>query len=205
MGPMSATQHEYIGDIFTSGQHLLSLINDILDLSKIEAGKLRLVTEPVDLEGLIDESISLLAPQAGKKGIALGADISPALPSRLLGDGLRVRQVLVNLLSNAVKFTDKGQVIVRARQQRADQGRVVIRIEVSDTGIGMEQQALQRIFDAFSQADETTTRRYGGTGLGLTICKNLVEMMGGEIGVTSLPGAGSTFWCEIPFSIAPDG
>jgi signal transduction histidine kinase len=200
---LDSLQRDYTQIISRSADALLHIINDILDLSTIEAGKLRLVTEPFDLTSLINDCVGLLAPQARKKGLSIGTDISPPLPSPLLGDGLRVRQVLVNLLSNAVKFTDAGHVLVRATPQRADPHSIVIRLEVSDTGIGIEPQALQRIFDAFSQADETTTRRYGGTGLGLTICKNLVEMMSGQIGVTSRAGAGSVFWCEIPFSIVP--
>ena len=196
---LDARQRQYTQTISRSAETLLQIISDILDFSKIEAGKLRLACEPFELRSLVHECVDLLAPQAGKKGIDLVTEISPALPSQLLGDGLRVRQVLMNLLSNAVKFTDLGRVLVRAGVARTDDSSVVVRFEVSDTGIGIEPQAQQRIFDAFSQADETTTRRFGGTGLGLTICRNLVEMMGGEIGVTSQPGTGSTFWCEIPF------
>jgi len=201
--PLNSLQRDYTQIISRSADALLHIINDILDLSSIEAGKLRLVSEPFNLADLVDDCVGLLAPQAGKKGIAIHAEVSTGLPSLLVGDALRVRQVLVNLLSNAVKFTDKGLVIVRARTQREDDGHVTVHFEVSDTGIGMEQQALQRIFDAFSQADETTTRRYAGTGLGLSICKSLVGMMGGEIGVTSRTGVGSTFWCDIPFERAP--
>ncbi|MDH4310493.1 MAG: ATP-binding protein, partial [Gammaproteobacteria bacterium] len=169
-----------------------------------EAGYLELTSEAFDLEQLIDDCIGLLAPQANKNGIDLVAAVSPAMPRALAGDALRVRQVLLNLLGNALKFTPQGEVVVRAELKRRSGEQAIVRLEVHDTGVGMDESTLQRIFEAFRQADESTTRRFGGTGLGLSICKHLVEKMGGEIGATSQPAVGSTFWCEIPFGVAPE-
>jgi len=201
---LSSQQRHYTQTVARSGQALLQIINDILDLSKIEAGYLELTSEAFDLEQLIDDCIGLLAPQANKNGIDLVAAVSPAMPRALAGDALRVRQVLLNLLGNALKFTPQGEVVVRAELKRRSGEQAIVRLEVHDTGVGMDESTLQRIFEAFRQADESTTRRFGGTGLGLSICKHLVEKMGGEIGATSQPAVGSTFWCEIPFGVAPE-
>jgi signal transduction histidine kinase/CheY-like chemotaxis protein/streptogramin lyase len=201
---LSSQQRHYTQTVARSGQALLQIINDILDLSKIEAGYLQLTSETFDLEQLVDECIGLLAPQASKNGLDLVAAISPAVPRALVGDALRVRQVLVNLLGNALKFTQEGEVVVRAELRRRSGEQAIVRLEVRDTGVGMDESTLQRIFEAFRQADESTTRRFGGTGLGLSICKHLVEKMGGEIGASSQPAVGSTFWCEIPFGVAPE-
>ena len=200
---LSSQQRHYTQTVARSGQALLQIINDILDLSKIEAGHLQLTSEIFDLEQLVDDCVGLLAPQANKNGIDLVVAVSPAVPRALVGDALRVRQVLINLLGNALKFTQEGEVVVRAELRRHSGEQALVRLEVNDTGVGMDESALQRIFDAFRQADESTTRRFGGTGLGLSICRHLVEKMGGEIGASSQPAVGSTFWCEIPFDVAP--
>ena len=164
---------------------------------------LELNSEAFDLEQLIDDCVGLLTPQANNRGIALVVAVSPAIPRTLVGDTLRVRQVLVNLLGNALKFTPEGEVVVRAELKRRSGEQATVRLEVHDTGVGMDESALQRVFETSRPADASTTRRFAGTGLGLSICKSLVEKMGGEIGASSQPAVGSTFWCEIPFGVAP--
>ncbi len=201
---LSSQQRHYTQTISRSAQALLQIINDILDLSKIEAGRVELEARPFDIEQLVDECLALLAPQANKKGVELVAAVDPGLPRQFVGDALRIRQVLTNFLGNALKFTAEGEVLVRASTKQVSGGRAVVRLEVTDTGMGMDEAVLARVFDPFSQADESTTRRFGGTGLGLSICKQLVELMGGSIGVTSQPSVGSTFWCEIPLVVADD-
>ncbi len=202
MTDLNVQQRHYSQTISRSSQSLLQIINDILDLSKIEAGRLELERTPFDLEDIADDCVGLLAPLASKKDLELVTAISPQVPQALLGDPLRLRQICLNLLGNALKFTHEGEIVLRARPVQTTAEQIVIRIEVSDTGIGMEPAVLERIFDAFSQADESTTRRFGGTGLGLSICRHLVDLMHGEIGVESQPGLGTTFWCEIPFARA---
>jgi signal transduction histidine kinase len=162
-----------------------------------------LKSEAFDLEQLIDDCVGLIAPQASKKGIELVVAVSPAIPRTLLGDTLRVRQVLVNLLGNALKFTPEGKVVIRAELKRRSGEQAIVRLEVSDTGVGMDESTLKRVFATSRQADASTTRRFGSAGLGLSICKSLVEKMGGEIGASSQPAVGSTFWCEIPFGVVP--
>jgi signal transduction histidine kinase/CheY-like chemotaxis protein len=182
-----------------SGEGLLDIINDILDFSRIEAGKIELDDIPFDPWGLVEEAAELLAPTAQSKGLELVTLVEPEVPSVLRGDPGRVRQVLVNLMGNAVKFTDRGEVVVRASIPSRDEESVTVRFSVRDTGVGILPEARKRIFDSFTQVDGSTTRKYGGTGLGLTISRQLVELMGGEIRVASEPGVGSEFVFTVPF------
>ncbi len=177
---------------------LRSLIDDVLDISKIEAGRLAIEVASFDLHATLNGLVHLFRPHAQAKGLALRILIDPMLDYRLRGDSHHVRQVLLNLLGNALKFTNRGDVTLAVEQVKETQDGVTVRFEVRDTGIGIREDALDRIFERFAQADDSTTRRYGGTGLGTTIAKQLVELMGGTIGVRSKFGEGSTFWFELP-------
>ncbi|WP_035817924.1 CHASE domain-containing protein [Janthinobacterium sp. RA13] len=189
-----ARQRDYLQKIFHSGQHLLGLINDILDFSKIEAGKLELEVLDFRLDTLLANIASQLGDAAAVKGLALQFDIAPELSQRWRGDPLRLEQVLLNLTSNAIKFSDNGSIFVRVRQSEERGSHSMLRFEVQDRGIGMNQEEVAQLFRSFHQADPSTTRKYGGSGLGLVISKQLVELMGGKVGVYSQPGLGSTFW-----------
>jgi len=193
---LSAKQRDYVQKIQHSGQHLLGLINDILDFSKIEAGKLEIEVVDFDLRGVLDNVANLLSAKCAAKGLELMFDVSPSLPDNLRGDPLRLGQILVNYANNAVKFTDAGEIVVRVREaaDEPDGPGWLLRFEVQDTGIGLSEEQQARLFRSFEQADSSTTRKYGGSGLGLAISKRLAELMGGEVGVTSAPGQGSTFW-----------
>jgi two-component system sensor histidine kinase/response regulator len=181
-----------------AGESLLTLINDILDFSKLEARKLELERADFDPRRLIEKVASLLGPTAFDKKLELLAYCLPEVPHSLRGDAGRIRQVLLNLASNAVKFTSSGEVAIKVKSSPGeDGGLVLMRVEVSDTGIGIAEQDHQRLFESFSQADASTTRRYGGTGLGLAISRRLVEAMDGRMAMTSELGVGSTFWFEI--------
>ena len=180
-----------------AAEHLLSVINDILDLSKIEAGKLRLDLNDFAPEQIIDNVCDIVLDKALAKGLELVLDLR-ALPAQLHGDGLRLGQILLNFTSNAIKFTEAGSITLRAWVTQASDHELRVRFEVSDTGIGLTEEQRQRLFQAFEQADVSTTRRFGGTGLGLAISQRMVEMMAGQIGVVSEPGRGSTFWFEVP-------
>jgi PAS domain S-box-containing protein len=200
--PLSAEQKTYTGTIKQSGEALLSLINDILDFSKIEAGKLTVEHVPFDLSRSIQEVATLLSQLAQDKANELRTDYPPGVPHELLADPARVRQVLLNLTGNALKFTVEGRVTLRVSETTEDAGRF-LKIEVVDTGVGIPIEKQERIFKKFSQADSSTTRRFGGTGLGLAISKQLVELMGGRIGMASQPGRGSTFWFTLPLVEVP--
>ena len=191
---LTERQLEYVDMALTSGSTLLQLINDILDFSKIEAGKLEMFVTELDLHQLVEEVVNLFGEQAHHKGIELICHIDAGVPSALRGDPLRLRQILVNLLGNAIKFTERGEVTVRVLSAEASERAVLLRFEIRDTGVGISPETLPTIFHAFTQADGSTTRKYGGTGLGLTIARQLVQMMGGKINVRSVPGEGSTFW-----------
>jgi PAS domain S-box-containing protein len=186
----SATQLEWISTIRRNGEHLLSIINDILDLSKIEAGRMSVEATEVRPGSLITDVLRLMNISARAKGLSLSAEFDGPLPSRVSSDPLRLRQILVNLVGNAIKFTASGSVTIRAGY---DQGTSTLRFSVTDTGIGLTPEQRARLFGAFVQADTSTTRRYGGTGLGLRISKRLAEMLGGDITVASTPGLGSRF------------
>ncbi len=193
---LSPQQHDYIHKVFVSAKTLLALVNDILDFSKIEAGRLELEQTEFVLDELLDSLIDTIGVKASDKGIELLIDIDSQAPTRVLGDPLRLGQVLLNLIANAVKFTEKGDIVVAARVCQMHESRpeyVCLQFSVKDTGIGIEPEQQERLFDSFSQADLSTTRRYGGTGLGLAICKNLVELMGGTLILDSTPGEGSLF------------
>jgi two-component system sensor histidine kinase/response regulator len=190
---LDADQRNQIQTAANSGEALLQVINDILDFSKIEAGKLELDRHDFDLRAAVDDTCEMLAPQAHGRGLELLPWIDDDLPAMVSGDRGRVRQVLTNLVSNAVKFTESGEVSVRVRVVESDGADALVRFEVHDTGIGVAAAKLPRLFESFSQADTSTTRRYGGTGLGLAIARQLVELMGGEIGAESVPGEGSIF------------
>jgi len=198
--PLNREQKEFAATINYSVYALLSLIENILDISRIEAGKLVIEDTEFDLHGLLNGIARMLRPQAADKGLALDLNIAPDLPYLLRGDPHHLRQVLINLISNALKFTEQGRIELRVRRRAAEADRVTIRFEVADTGIGIPAEALDKIFDSFTQADESATRRYGGTGLGTAISKQLVELMGGRIGVDSRHGEGSTFWFELAFA-----
>jgi len=194
MTTMTPHQREYVKKIQLSGQHLLRIINDILDISKIEAGKLSIEQADFELETTLAGVVSVIGEKAGEKGLELILDIASDVPVNVIGDSLRLGQVLINYANNAIKFTEHGEIdiVVRAREIGADS--VLLWFAVRDTGIGLSEEQKKRLFTAFSQADTSTTRQYGGTGLGLAISKQLATMMGGEVGVDSAPGVGSTFW-----------
>jgi two-component system, sensor histidine kinase and response regulator len=177
-----------------SGTALLSIINDILDFSKIEAGKLELERIEFGLRQTLEEAVELFAEPAGQKGIELTCFLPNEIPDAVIGDPVRLRQILLNLLGNAMKFTERGEVSVRVHCLSQKTDRVTLKYEVRDTGIGIPEETQKRLFTAFSQADGSTTRRFGGTGLGLAIVRQLVHLMGGEVGIESVPGQGSTFW-----------
>lgn len=196
-------QREQVNMLSSAGQSLLELINDILDYSKISAGKLELEKTTFNLPALFSDCVSMFAVNASQKSLSLAYEPAPGLPVWVKGDPVRIRQIASNLLNNAIKFTEQGQIHVRLQsRQSTTPDRAWILIEVEDTGIGLSDDELKPLFQAFQQADVSTTRKYGGSGLGLAISRQLVEMMEGEIGVRSLPGKGSTFWFRIPLEIA---
>jgi two-component system sensor histidine kinase/response regulator len=199
---LDARQRQYAEGVRGAGEALLTLINDILDFSKVEAGKLQLESLDFSLVQVVEDAAELVGESATAKSLELLAYCSPELPAHLRGDPARIRQVLLNLASNAIKFTAEGEVVVRAQLEDTTGEGVVVRFEVSDTGVGIAEEDQERLFDPFSQADSSTTRKYGGTGLGLAICRQLVTAMGGSLGVRSRPGEGSTFWFTLPLERA---
>jgi two-component system sensor histidine kinase/response regulator len=196
---LTETQRHYTSMVRRSGEHLLVIINDILDFSKVEAGKLTVEYINFNLRELLDEIENVFAPQAQAKGIEMEFAVANNIPLAICGDPNRLRQVIVNLLGNAVKFTDQGRIKVAVRVAEEDSQSARLRVEVHDTGIGVTREARAHIFDSFSQADGSTTRKHGGTGLGLAISKQLVELMGGSIGVDNALGHGSVFWFTVQF------
>jgi signal transduction histidine kinase/DNA-binding response OmpR family regulator len=195
--PLADGDREHVVTVRRCGGHLLGVINDILDFSKIEAGKMPIDSIDFEVGAVVEEAAELVAAQAQDKGIELLCDVPPEAARGVTGDPARLRQVLINLLGNAVKFTEHGEVAVEVRLLRETAASVVVRIDVRDTGIGIPQERHAAIFESFTQADGSTTRRHGGTGLGLTICRQLVHLMGGRIGLESEAGKGSTFWVEL--------
>jgi PAS domain S-box-containing protein len=191
---LTGQQRDYIKKVQSAGQHLLGIINDILDISKIEAGKLELEQVSFQLERTLENVAVLLGEKATAKGLELIIDISPDVPKAFIGDPLRLGQVLINYANNAVKFTEQGEICLQIRLQQLDTDRALLHFSVRDTGIGLTEAQISKLFQSFQQADNSTTRKYGGTGLGLSICKQLVSLMGGEVGVESTLGVGSCFW-----------
>ncbi len=191
---LNPRQRDYLRKIQQSGQHLLGIINDILDFSKIEAGKLSVERTDFDLEKVLENVSNLIGEKTGAKGLELIFNVAPDVPGALIGDPLRLGQILVNYSNNAVKFTDSGEICINVTKQEDNDTEVLLRFGVRDTGIGLTEEQMGRLFQSFSQADASTTRKYGGTGLGLAISKNLAELMGGAVGVESEVGKGSTFW-----------
>ncbi|MBM4125545.1 MAG: response regulator, partial [Nitrospira sp.] len=196
---LAPEQRDYAESIRHSGEALLAIINDVLDFSKIEAGKIMLEHIDFDLRTTVEDVLDLLAEQAQRKGLELACLIPSSIPTTLHGDPSRLRQILTNLVGNAVKFTEQGEVLVNVAPVEESERTLLVRFEVSDTGIGITPEGHAHLFHAFTQEDSSTTRKYGGTGLGLAICKQLTELMGGTIGVESAPGQGSTFWFTVLF------
>ncbi|MFG6159602.1 ATP-binding protein [Halomonas sp. 1390] len=193
-------QRDWLDHVQRACDNLLMLVNDVLDFSKLEAGRVELETLPLDMVALVDEVLGLQAPLAQHKDLQLLGLVYDDVPADLKGDPLRIRQVITNLVNNAVKFTDRGEVIVRVMLEEAEPGRVVLRVDVSDTGMGLDEEARHRLFQAFHQTDASHSREFGGTGLGLAISRQLVEQMGGELSVESAPGEGSTFSFSLPLA-----
>ncbi len=203
---LQQTQREYLELVQKSAYNLLTIINDILDFSKIEAGKLTIDYIPFRPATLIEETVDMLAIKAFEKKVEIICEIDPELPGQVLGDPVRIRQILLNLLSNAIKFTSDGEIVISAGMDKIisgddDKKYLPLTITVKDTGIGIEAEKLQKIFESFTQADSSTTRKYGGTGLGLTISKSLAEIMNGSLSVNSQPGKGSVFTVQLPLEI----
>ncbi|MDR4463810.1 MAG: response regulator [Nitrospira sp.] len=202
--PLSDTQRHYVETIHNSGDTLLTLINDILDFSKIEAGKLEIQSVPIDLRDIVERTVEQLAERAQRKGLHMLADYDPSIPSAVMGDPIRIRQIVTNLLGNAIKFTQEGDVRVTVTvdaSQPAQDGVPKIKLAITDTGSGISAEGQAKLFQSFSQVDGSSTRVHGGTGLGLSICKQLSGLMGGTIGVDSVIGQGSTFWVVLPLPL----
>ncbi len=200
---LTGEQREFAETVQSNAEGLLCILNDILDFSKIEAGQLVIEPIPFDLRLAVEEVAELLAIRAGEKGLELMVRYAPTAPRRLVGDPGRIRQVVTNLTGNAIKFTDQGHVLINVECVEQSERDARLRVAVEDTGIGISEDRLGHIFEKFTQADASTSRRYGGTGLGLTISKQLVELMAGTIGVRSRPGHGSTFWFDLPLPMDP--
>jgi len=200
--PLSPEQRDFAQTLINSGESLLTIINDVLDFSKIEAGKLTLESIDFDLQEQLERALDLQSEVARKKGLELALDFDPAVPVRVNGDPVRLRQILLNLLGNALKFTEHGEVVIRVKPAESTSSSIRLRFEVADTGIGIAPEVQRNLFQRFVQADSSTTRKFGGTGLGLAICRRLVELMQGEIGIVSSPGQGSTFWFVAEFAPA---
>ena len=202
---LDSDQREFVDVINQSGKSLLRIIDDILDFSKGEAGKIELEPIPFDLEKLLHDVVRLLSNNALRKGLELIIDYPPGRPHQIVGDAGRFRQIMANMISNAIKFTEHGHILIKAEVTSTHDNQAMICLQVQDTGIGISDEQQRKLFQSFSQADSSTTRRFGGTGLGLAICKQLIELMGGSIGVESKPEAGSTFWIKIvlPLSSQP--
>ena len=196
-GRLSHQQRGCVGTALKSGKTLLGIINDILDFSKVEAGKLELEQVDFSLRRTVGDAVEMVAFQANEKGLAIEFDMAAEVPDILRGDPTRIRQVLVNYLANAIKFTPAGKVSIRILLMDESDSHATVRLEVQDTGIGIAARKQKTLFEPFAQADASTTRQYGGTGLGLAISRKLAELMGGEVGVSSEPGRGSTFWLSV--------
>ena len=203
MDPDHPSVPEHLHMIQASAESLLHILNDILDSSKIEAGKIVIEHEPFDLRERLALAVGALAATAQSKGLALRLDLAPEVPAQVLGDALRLQQVLTNLIGNGIKFTSRGEVVVTASVSDVDEEGCIVAFSVRDTGIGIAPEAQELVFDAFAQADSSTSRRYGGTGLGLSISRRLVELMGGTLGVRSEAGRGSDFFFALRFAHAP--
>lgn len=203
--PLNDSQKHYLDVIFRSGESLLEIINDILDYSKIEAGKMNLESVDFDLNVLLNDCVHLFSATTHKRDIEFVCSVSPGTPTQLRGDPTRLRQIIVNLVGNAFKFTTQGYVMIQVKslQERSSE-HPILRFSISDSGIGISKEIQHHLFQAFNQADTSTTRRFGGTGLGLAICKQLAELMGGSIGVDSEQGKGSDFWFTIRFDLPED-
>ncbi|WP_377702607.1 response regulator [Pseudoduganella sp. UC29_71] len=200
---LTAQQRKFLTMVQTSGQTLLAILNDVLDFSKIEARRMELSPTDFDLDEVMSTLATTMTMNAGEKELELAIAVEPDVPRLLHGDALRLQQILVNLAGNAVKFTQEGEVVVRVGVEQQGVERAVLRFDVSDTGIGISEAQLAQLFSAFSQGDESITRRFGGTGLGLAITKRLIELMGGKISVHSVEGKGSQFWFSLPFTVLP--
>jgi CheY-like chemotaxis protein len=197
-------QRQWSTTVHDSAHHLLHIIDNVLDLSKVESGEMTLESQPFALREELARTVRVVEPAAARKGVALVWTVDDRVPAQFIGDPARVRQVLLNLLANAVKFTESGSITatVEPTGTTVADGRFGMRVRIIDTGIGIPENALDRIFKPFEQADVSTTRRFGGTGLGLSICRKIVEMMGGTIGVESTVGLGTTFWFELALPVS---
>ncbi|MCF8344339.1 MAG: response regulator, partial [Bacteroidales bacterium] len=197
--PLTEEQEDLVNIIYVSGNNLLTIINDILDFSKIEAGQLELESVRFNLRTIINEIIRLLDIKANEQQDELHADLDKHVPTFVIGDPLRLKQIIINLVNNAIKFTKKGKVTLKAEQISEEDKKIKLKFSVIDTGIGISEEGRKRLFKSFSQLSESTQRKFGGTGLGLAISKNLTQLMEGEIGVKSQEGKGSTFWFTAVF------
>ena len=199
---LTTRQRDYITKVHRSGQHLLGIINDILDFSKVEAGKLTIEKIDFELDKVLDNVANLITEKCSAKGLELVFNVAPDVPTVLVGDSLRVGQILINYANNAVKYTESGEVLINVSVADVTLEDVLLRFSVRDTGLGLTEEQISRLFQSFSQADSSTTRKFGGTGLGLAISKKLAELMGGEVGVSSVFGAGSDFWFTVRLGIS---
>ncbi|MEO5935052.1 MAG: response regulator, partial [Duganella sp.] len=201
---LTPQQRKYLNMVRVSGQSLLGILNDVLDFSKIEARHMELSPVEFALDDTMNSLATMMTMNAGDKELELAISVEPSVPARLRGDSMRLQQILVNLAGNAIKFTEHGEVVVSVELEARDERGALLRFEVRDTGIGMTDLQLAQLFNAFSQGDQSITRRFGGTGLGLAITKRLIELMGGHIAVHSAPGRGSTFFFSLPFEVLPE-